>query len=458
MNEKKNIQELVDNLSESHGLSKRNADSFVKEFFELIEEALERDKYVRIKGLGTFKLINVDSRESINVNTGERFEIQEHTKISFTPEPALKETINKPFSHFETVILNEGTVLDDTLEEEGNGMDEEMIVEPIAEAEPEIPCETKLEVPAIEEPAIEEPAAEMPAEESPIVEEPVAEEPVVEEPVVENPVGVEPVMAEPVVEESVVEESVPEEPVVEEPIESESTAPASPKEETVSQPEPETSSPLLTREPIVREPVFDEEALNPTPQKKRWESEEFQEGDSSGMKYFIGIVSMVVILCVAALAFIYFPSLYDLFLPKKTEPVAEPPLPVLVQDTVRQEVKEEMPAEKADTLVDSLQVVVTEPIVEEPKREELPKQEATKQEVPAAAPIIPDSSSYTIVGTETTYTIKQGETLTRVALRFWGTKKLWPYLVKHNPKVITNPNHVPYGTTIRIPKLEKSKK
>ena len=176
------------------------------------------------------------------------------------------------------------------------------------------------------------------------------------------------------------------------------------------------------------------------------------------MKYFIGIVSMVVILCVAALAFIYFPSLYDLFLPKKTEPVTEPPLPVLVQDTVHQEVKEEMPAEKADTLVDSLQVVVTEPIVEEPKREELPKQEATKQEVTAAAPIIPDSSSYTIVGTETTYTIKQGETLTRVALRFWGTKKLWPYLVKHNPKVITNPNHVPYGTTIRIPKLEKSKK
>ena len=83
MNEKKNIQDLVDLLSDSQRMNKRNAEAFVKEFFSLIEEALERDKYVRIKGLGTFKLITVDSRESINVNTGERFEIQEHTKISF---------------------------------------------------------------------------------------------------------------------------------------------------------------------------------------------------------------------------------------------------------------------------------------------------------------------------------------------------------------------------------------
>ena len=67
----------------------------------------------------------------------------------------------------------------------------------------------------------------------------------------------------------------------------------------------------------------------------------------------------------------------------------------------------------------------------------------------------PDSVGYTIVGTETTYTIKEGETLTRVALRFYGTKALWPYIVKHNPGVIKNPDNVPYGTTIKIPKLAK---
>ena len=62
MNEKLNIQDLIDLLAEKHGMSKKNADSFVKEFFQLIEEALEKDKYVKIKGLGAFKLIDVESR------------------------------------------------------------------------------------------------------------------------------------------------------------------------------------------------------------------------------------------------------------------------------------------------------------------------------------------------------------------------------------------------------------
>ena len=66
-----------------------------------------------------------------------------------------------------------------------------------------------------------------------------------------------------------------------------------------------------------------------------------------------------------------------------------------------------------------------------------------------------DSASYKITGTKTKYTIKEGETLTRVSLRFYGTKAMWPYIVKHNPKVIKNPNNVPYGTTIEIPELTK---
>lgn len=78
-----------------------------------------------------------------------------------------------------------------------------------------------------------------------------------------------------------------------------------------------------------------------------------------------------------------------------------------------------------------------------------------KEQKKTVAPFEPDSVGYTIVGTETTYTIKEGETLTRVALRFYGTKALWPYIVKHNPGVIKNPDNVPYGTTIKIPKLAK---
>ena len=120
MNEKLTIQHIVDQMVAKHDMTPQEAEEFIKAFFALIEEGLEQDRYVKIKGLGTFKLIDVGSRESVNINNGERIEIQGHTKISFTPEPALKERINRPFSCFETVVLNENTVLEDTPVENGN--------------------------------------------------------------------------------------------------------------------------------------------------------------------------------------------------------------------------------------------------------------------------------------------------------------------------------------------------
>jgi len=113
MNNKINIQEIVDALAERNGITKKDADTFVRSMFDLIEDALEKDRYIKVKGLGTFKLIEVDERESVNVNTGERFLIEGHSKISFIPDNSLKEVINKPFSHFETVIVNNGVDLND---------------------------------------------------------------------------------------------------------------------------------------------------------------------------------------------------------------------------------------------------------------------------------------------------------------------------------------------------------
>ncbi len=113
MSEKINLQNLVDSLVEKHGLGRKEAETFVKEFFLLIEKGLEDENYVKVKSLGTFKLIEVESRESMNVNTGERFEIQGHVKVSFTPDTALKDLVNKPFAHFDTVVLNDETVLED---------------------------------------------------------------------------------------------------------------------------------------------------------------------------------------------------------------------------------------------------------------------------------------------------------------------------------------------------------
>ena len=366
MNEKLNIQDLIDLLAEKHGMSRKNADSFVKEFFQLIEEALEKDKYVKIKGLGAFKLIDVESRESVNVNTGERFEIQGHTKVSFTPEPALKDIINKPFAHFETVVLNEGTVLEDTPVDSDSEEDEDT-EQKVEDAVPEVVAGSAVETPEIAEK-------------------------------IDSPVEPEPV------EEAVV--------------------------------------PVETSEEVNEERVEVIKTAGPA--------------ESSAMKYFIAIVALVILLCAGTVAYLYYPDWFDGL-------STEPP----VEETAGNEVDN---AAGNTVLMDSVAIAVKDTVskklIAEPviKQQEAPV--AVKQTVVAATSAsqpkkqkkveyVPDSTNYTIAGTQATYTIKPGETLTRVALRFYGTKALYPYIVKHNPDVIKKPDNVPAGTTIKIPKLVK---
>ena len=119
MNEKLNTQHIIDSFAEKQHISKRSAEVFVKEFFGLVQEALKQERYVKIKGLGTFRVIEVEDRTSINVNTGERINIGGHDKITFVPDGSVKGLINKPFENFEIVVLNEESILENTpIEEE----------------------------------------------------------------------------------------------------------------------------------------------------------------------------------------------------------------------------------------------------------------------------------------------------------------------------------------------------
>ena len=112
------IQEVAAKLTTQNGLSRKDAVGFANKMFDLIREALDQEKTVKVKGLGTFKIIDVDSRESVNVNTGERVLIEGHNKITFTPDALMKELVNKPFSQFETIVLNDGVDFKEpTLEE-----------------------------------------------------------------------------------------------------------------------------------------------------------------------------------------------------------------------------------------------------------------------------------------------------------------------------------------------------
>lgn len=331
MDEKLNIQNLIDTLAEKHGMSKKNADSFVREFFLLIEESLEKDKYVKVKGLGTFKLIDVESRESINVNTGERFEIQGHTKVSFTPDANLKEAVNKPFSYFETVPLNDDVVLEDT---------------------------------PMEDTAIENATEENVAEESTPIVEPNAED---------------------------------------------------------------KKSSDVEKDTVVTPPKEEKKKLSI---KERW----FGSADSATMKYFIAIVIFVIILCAGAIIFLYYPDALD-------------DSPTTIEQVDESNGLESLPSDNNESLADSASLAA------EPYREAPAEESASQQSSVATPSTYSDSASYTIVGTETTYTVQPGESLTRISLRFYGVKSLWTYIVKHNPDVITNPDNVPSGTTIKIPKL-----
>ena len=131
---KMTIQDVSRVLSERKGLNKKDASNFVNLMFDIIQQALERDGIVKVKGLGTFKIIDVDARESVNVNTGERVLIEGHNKITFTQDSLLKELVNKPFSQFETVVLNDGVDFDEPVDFEKNE-------EPVPSVDSEIPSE-----------------------------------------------------------------------------------------------------------------------------------------------------------------------------------------------------------------------------------------------------------------------------------------------------------------------------
>ena len=182
---KLNIYDLCSVLTSKNGLDDKESHRFIKAIFDVIQEGLDEDKIVKVKGLGTFKIIEVDDRESINVNTGERVLIEGHSKLTFTPDSVMKEIVNKPFSQFETVILNEGVDF------------------------PE---------PVVEEPAVEDIIADEPAEDKEIIVEPQIDNNVAEQSVAEEPVAEKSVAEEPVAEKNVAEEPVAEEPVAEEPV------------------------------------------------------------------------------------------------------------------------------------------------------------------------------------------------------------------------------------------------
>lgn len=179
-----NMKDIARCLVDKHGLKVADAEHFIALMIDVINEGVQRERQVKIKGLGTFKLTSVSSRESVDVNTGERIVIEGRDKISFTPDNAMKELVNRPFSQFETVVVNEGVELEDEFEEQ---------------LEESTPVEEKTE--SVEEKTVEkvDNRHEEPVEAVAVVSELPAETVSVEEDIQEN--NVRDAVSEPVVSE-----------------------------------------------------------------------------------------------------------------------------------------------------------------------------------------------------------------------------------------------------------------
>lgn len=110
---KSKIQNITSALSTKYKMPLKDAETFVAMLFDVVNDGLMKDKQVKVKGLGTFKVASVKDRESVNVNTGERVLIEGHDKITFTPDATLRDFVNKPFAQFETVIVKDGVDFSD---------------------------------------------------------------------------------------------------------------------------------------------------------------------------------------------------------------------------------------------------------------------------------------------------------------------------------------------------------
>ena len=437
MDAKLNHSDLSALLAKAAGMSLAKAELLTKSIFDIIIEGIEQDGVVKINGLGTFKLTDVASRSSVNVNTGEKFEIKGHKKLVFTPADTLKDCVNQPFAMFEPVEVDE-TYNDDT-DDDSN----------------ELPGDDNNELPGEENVASDD---VQPEENEVVVEEtepatevvkngePVAEETAVEETSVEE---VEPAVAETeTVAETVAEAEQPEE------------QPAEETEEAVAQ------HVEAVAEPVVEQPKRPEPVMVHVPKKEKKPFAVPEKKKSKNHKWIYVVLAVLFVL--AALA-----TLYQFYItPAENDSVK-------VDTVTKTEYKTDESVDKSSTsAVEHKPDAVTGATVDAtsgatPQDKELVEKEVAIDAIVAeqAEPeeyrfvitdelasldlkniTVADTAMYEMFDMLTEHKVAPHETLTRIALKYYGDKKLWPYIVKYNS--LARPDDLRKGMKILIPKLK----
>ena len=399
-------------------LDKKTCEAFARTLFEVVEEALLSDKFVKVKGFGTFKLVAVSDRESVNINTGERFQIEGHTKVSFIPDNTLKEEINRPFAHFETIDLS-----DETEQAELDAIDAAAAEEALENEEAE---ET-----------VEEVAEEMPADEP--TEEVVEEE----------------------VKEEVPEEVLKEEPVeeAEEPMEE----PVATEPQTIVTAEKKEEEPAKAEEPAADTTLESEKA----PEPEAEEQEEAQTALPVSYEYTeqpprrpfnwwkaIGVFFFVLALMLLS----YFAGYYRLLcpciigLPEWTEPQPAQPAAKVQPAKTAPAKPQPVPAETTAPKISENPLNAENLEQPEPRRSKPAKPDpAPRKQQSAPAEVSPAPPADTTIATQP-HTVARGETLYSIARKYYGSDKYVNVIIRHNR--IKNPNNIEKGTTLQIPILD----
>lgn len=364
MDKKINLSQLADLLSQAGGMSKTASEQFAKNFFDIISQNVLSDGLVKVKGLGTFKILQMEDRESVNVNTGERFTIEGHQKISFTPDTELKERINKPFSAFETVEITAEQA--DEIAKAGSS-EEVSANEPTAVSKPETEVEVERTYEKNTENAVSPEVNEITQKKSTRV-------------FLKIIVWLLSILL------------------------------------------------ALVLGAYLLWPLIGNTILGIVERDVTDSSKTEMVADSTG----------------SAVA-----PVKETAPVKPVEPVTQPAVPVT------------QPAEPADK-------PTAEPVVT-PQRPATPAQKPAVKDEPLVNPIRfqlnkadeakdlkefteADTVNYRMDGDMTVHVLQSGETITALALKYYGTKKLWPYIVKYNN--ISNANSLRPGARIRIPVLK----
>ena len=400
---KLNVFDLSGVLMSKNGLGDKESRRFVKAIFDVIQECLDEEKVVKVKGLGTFKIIEVDDRESINVNTGERVLIEGHSKLTFTPDSVMKEIVNKPFSQFETVILNDGVDF------------------------PE---------PAIEEPISEEPIPENPIPENPIPEDSILEDSISEEPIFEEPFAADPGLSDKSQSEINAEQEIP--------------SPESPIVEFTEDGDKEDTSDVVppTDEAPTDEEINDEE-----------------ESSNSTLRWVLsGVVVLLLILAAAYGGYLY--GRYEIseemaYKQMKADlKAAEMTVEKAKEAVAKDSVEQEMDATKIGAIsVDKEQ--------EDAAKDESPKEAIAKDQVAKEQPVKESADkyeakdvrvrtgAYRIIGEDRVVKAKAGQTVEDIATRLLGPGMSCYVEVYNN---LDGKTTLKEGQAIKIPKLQLKKR